>query len=149
MAGDRISPEELAALVAATEAAAKAWVAGDPHPYLDLVSQTPDFTIAGPFGGPAVIGHDAYRQGALLAAQTFRGGRSALKVVGAHASGDLVVLILEEEQSAEIAGTETPWSLRVTQVYRREPQGWRVVHRHADPLVLRRSVAEAVALARD
>ncbi|WP_346659736.1 hypothetical protein [Bradyrhizobium sp. 200] len=38
------------------------------------------------------------------------------------------------------------WSLRVTQVYRRQGAEWWLVHRHADPLV--RHIGLAAALAR-
>jgi len=34
-------------------------------------------------------------------------------------------------------------SLRVTQLFRREPAGWRLVHRHTDPLVERRKPSRA------
>ena len=40
------------------------------------------------------------------------------------------------------------WSLRVTQVYRRQGTEWQLVHRHADPLVRRMSVEQTAALAR-
>ena len=40
------------------------------------------------------------------------------------------------------------WSLRVTLVYRREPSGWRLVHRHADPLAPGIALEEAAQLAR-
>ena len=43
---------------------------------------------------------------------------------------------------------EQDWSLRVTLVYRREGDEWRLVHRHADPLVHEISHEQLGALAR-
>ncbi|NOT39963.1 MAG: SnoaL-like domain-containing protein [Alphaproteobacteria bacterium] len=68
-------------------------------------------------------------------------------VLRSFVTDDLMVLVTLEEQTATIAGMpQQPWSLRVTQVYRREQDQWKVVHRHADPLVRPRSMAETLAL---
>ena len=54
-----------------------------------------------------------------------------------------------ERQHGEVGGLpEQDWSLRVTQVYRREGSEWRLVHRHADPLVNSISLEQAAAIAR-
>jgi ketosteroid isomerase-like protein len=46
--------------------------------------------------------------------------------------GDLAYTVGYERVSASIDGTPRTFTLRATQVYRREPGGWRIVHRHAD-----------------
>jgi len=51
------------------------------------------------------------------------------------ASGDLAVLVAVERQRGTVG--ELPaqdWSLRITLVFRREGDDWRLLHRHADPL---------------
>jgi ketosteroid isomerase-like protein len=54
-----------------------------------------------------------------------------------------------ERVRAEVGGLpEQDWSLRVTQVFRRERAEWQLVHRHADPLVNGISLEQAAALAR-
>jgi ketosteroid isomerase-like protein len=41
-----------------------------------------------------------------------------------------------ERQRGEVGGLpDQDWSLRVTQIYRRDGSEWRLVYRHADPLV--------------
>ena len=53
-----------------------------------------------------------------------------------YASGDMAVLMAIERQHGEVGGMpDQDWSLRVTLVFRREGLEWRLVHRHADPLV--------------
>ena len=66
-----------------------------------------------------------------------------------HASGDLAVLVAIERQHGEVGGLpDQDWSLRVALVFRRDGPGWRLVHRHADPLVHGISLEQLAALAR-
>src|SRR5262245_53529520 len=79
----------------------------------------------------------------------FKSGTLDQEVVATYASGDLVVLVAIERVRAEVGGLpEQDWSLRVTQVFRRDGTGWQLVHRHADPLVRGITVEQAVALVR-
>jgi ketosteroid isomerase-like protein len=72
-----------------------------------------------------------------------------VELAESYASGDLVVLVLIERQHGEVGGlSDQDWSLRVTQIYRREGSKWLLVHRHADPLVHDISLEQAAALAR-
>jgi len=61
----------------------------------------------------------------------------------------MIVLVTIERVRGEVGGLEEQdWSLRVTQVYRREGAEWHLVHRHADPLANGVSLEQAAALAR-
>jgi ketosteroid isomerase-like protein len=144
-----MTQEDIAQILSLTEAAGVAWMRGDwVGGYGALLTHQSDASIYGPFGGPAVVGTDSWASRGSAAVRQFRNGESRLTLVQAHASGDLLVLVLLEEQAGEIAGGERhPWSLRVTQVYRREDGGWRVIHRHADPLVQLRTMEETLLLA--
>ncbi|WP_425231204.1 YybH family protein [Sphingomonas sp.] len=135
-------------LVRCTAAANAAWMNGDARGYAELNSHAEDFTIMGPFGGAPTRGFDAWNARAPAVARSFRSGVSELDVIASYASGDLVVLVTIERQRGEIGGVaDRDWTLRVTQVYRREGGAWRVVHRHADPLVHLRDMADTAALA--
>lgn len=46
--------------------------------------------------------------------------------------GELAYTVGYERVTAAIDGKPRTFTLRATQVYRREPDGWRIVHRHAD-----------------
>jgi ketosteroid isomerase-like protein len=55
------------------------------------------------------------------------------ELVVADASGDLAYTVgIERYTASTTAGTIAENTLRVTHVYRREPEGWRIVHRHGD-----------------
>ena len=57
-----------------------------------------------------------------------------LEVLGAGVSGDLAYIVGIEHTTASVAGSPpTPYSLRVTTIFRREDGEWKVVHRHGDP----------------
>jgi ketosteroid isomerase-like protein len=58
------------------------------------------------------------------------------EVIAAQASDDLAYTVAFEHTTASIhGGTPAAYVLRVTTVFRREDGDWKVVHRHADPLV--------------
>ena len=67
----------------------------------------------------------------------------------AYASEELIVLATIERQRAEVGGlTAQNWSLRVTEVWRKSGSHWQLAHRHADPLVERRSLEQTAVLAK-
>ena len=54
-------------------------------------------------------------------------------LVAAGVSGDLAYTVGFEHTSVSVDGIQAkPYTLRVTQVYRRENGEWKVVHRHGD-----------------
>jgi ketosteroid isomerase-like protein len=58
-----------------------------------------------------------------------------VELLAAGVSGDLAYTVELEHTSVSIDGTPVqPYTLRVTQVYRREDGEWKVVHRHGDQL---------------
>jgi ketosteroid isomerase-like protein len=61
----------------------------------------------------------------------------AYEVIAADVIGDMAYTVGYEHTQASVNGEPRTYSLRATQVYRRENGEWRVCHRHAD------TVAEA------
>ena len=130
----RALSEDVANLTRRTAEANAALVRGDIDGYLALTEHATDYTLMAPFGGAPTRGFDRSSQAEM--AQFFKSGTFDQEIVATYATGDLVVLVTIERVRAEVGGLpEQDWSLRVTQVFRREGAEWRLVHRHADPLV--------------
>lgn len=144
-----ISDRQVQDLVAALDAERQAWIDGrfDPNGAGAMV-QAADMTIFGPFGGEAGAGGPelAARQRQVNA--SFRGGSGRCEVVRSIAADDLLVLVMIEHNQVAFAGRPQPqaWTLRTTQVFRRDGDRWVRLHRHADPLVNRRSLDATLAL---
>jgi ketosteroid isomerase-like protein len=56
------------------------------------------------------------------------------EIVAADVIGDLAYTVGYEHTQAAIDGEPRTYTLRATQIYRREDGEWKVVHRHADPM---------------
>jgi ketosteroid isomerase-like protein len=126
-----------------------AFMRGDMDRWFRLARIAPDFTLMQPFGGPASYGFDASPDRLAALARYFRNGETSLKVARSYASDGLVVLVMIERQRAEVGGLpKQDWSLRVTEMYRKDGSEWQLVHRHADPLNNRITLQQAAALAR-
>ena len=58
----------------------------------------------------------------------------AFEVLAYDVVGDMAYTVGLEHTSASVDGTARTYSLRATQVYRREGGEWKVAHRHADTI---------------
>jgi ketosteroid isomerase-like protein len=58
--------------------------------------------------------------------------------VGTYVADDLACIAEVERFKAKVGGSDdvATVALRVTSVFRRENGGWRLVHRHADPITI-------------
>jgi ketosteroid isomerase-like protein len=148
MTDGRITDEELAELVQRTQDATGAFMRGDMERYIALTPHARGFTLMNPFGG-APASYDERAESLRAVADSFRGGEAELEVAQVHAWDDTVVLVMIERQHGQVGGLpDQEWSLRVSQVYRREGSDWLLVHRHADPLVRPIDLEQAAAIAR-
>lgn len=57
-----------------------------------------------------------------------------VELLAADANADLAYTVVHEHTTATVNGERRSYTLRVTQIYRREEGEWKVVHRHADAL---------------
>jgi len=123
------------------EEAWHAFVTGDPGPALVLFSRRSDVTLANPWG-PAVIGWPEVSRTLEAAAARFRHGHmTGVDILTTFVSDDLACHHEIERGEAMLGGRSElePFALRVTSVYRREDGQWRIVLRHADPIVAPRA----------
>ena len=118
---------------------------GDPEPVKELFSHREDVTLANPFGPPA-HGWDEVAATIEHAASQFRDGQLVgVEIVEKRVTPEFAYTLWLEHAEGKVGGREdvTPATLRVTMIYRPEEGGWKVVHRHADPITTPRP-AESV-----
>jgi ketosteroid isomerase-like protein len=149
MARSGITEADVADLAQRCQDAATALIRGDVRSYLGLFVHADDYALIPPFGGAPRHGFDASEDAVEQLSRFFTGGDAQVDVVQSYVSGDFVVLVLIERQHGEVGGLpDQDWSLRVTMLFRREGDDWRLAHRHADPLVREIDLQRAAALAR-
>jgi ketosteroid isomerase-like protein len=146
---DVVTDKDVANLTQRSAEANKALVHGDIDRYLALIKHATDYTLMAPFGGETSRGFDASSEHREAMARFFKSGTLDQELIATYNSGNLVVLVTIEHVRAEIGELpEQDWSLRVTQVFRRDGTEWKLVHRHADPLVKGITLEQAAAIAR-
>lgn len=109
---------------------------GDPDLYRRLYSRRDDVTLANPFG-PPVRGWSAVSERLDGAAANYQDGEAvSFENVSTVVTPDLAYTVEIESYRARVGGGEeiSPVAVRVTTVFRRENDTWKVVHRHADPI---------------
>jgi ketosteroid isomerase-like protein len=127
----------------------EALLKGDSKTWTTLAPLGKDFVLFSPFGGTPSRYADYTPERIERMGRFFRNGKFAQEVVQTFVSDDMIVLATIERCNVEVGGLPAQdWALRVTSVFKREGSQWKLVHRHADPLVDDISVVESARLAR-
>lgn len=109
---------------------------GNPEPAKLLYSHREDASLGNPFG-PVAIGWAQVAETMEHAASNYReGGATGFETLRTYVTPELAYLVEIERFEAKIGGSQEAASgaLRVTSIIRPEEGGWRIVHRHADPI---------------
>jgi ketosteroid isomerase-like protein len=110
---------------------------GNPEPVQKLFSHREDVSLANPYG-PPVRGWKQVAETMEHAASLRRDGEaSSFETVAKYVTPELAYVVQMERLKAKVGGREeiTPYALRATMIFRPEDGVWKVVHRHADPII--------------
>ncbi len=122
------------------------YVKGDPDPVTKFFSRREDVTLANPLGPPRRGPKEVDEAIAAGAAQLRDGSMRGFEEMVRYSTPDLGYVVQIERTQARLAGSEdfSPIALRVTMIFRREEGGWKVAHRHADPITSPRPITTTI-----
>ena len=129
------------AVVAQTEQALRKFVQGDSSDMKSMMSRSDDVVLANPLG-PPTRGPNAVDEAADRAVAFLKDGTIQFEDMARYATSDLGYVFHIERVEAKVGDSDEPrrFALRVTMIYRREDDGWKIVHRQADPIMTPRPI---------
>jgi ketosteroid isomerase-like protein len=125
-------PEPFEDAVARVQAAATKMTTGEGKPYIDAWSHADDVSLMGAWGGHEVGWPDLEERFGWVAKRFGGGSAMTYEQLLSYESSDLAYTVGIEHGQAMADGALTPMALRVTHIYRRQVEEWKLVHRHAD-----------------
>jgi ketosteroid isomerase-like protein len=115
------------------------FVKGDPRPVLQMFSQREDVVLCNPLR-PFAQGPREVAETTEKAASHLADGDCEFERVTTFVTDELAYTVEVERFRATVDGKEGSGALRVTTIFRLEDDGWRVAHRHADPITTPQSI---------
>jgi ketosteroid isomerase-like protein len=115
---------------------------GNAQPVLEIFSMEDDISLASPLGS-AVKGRKNVVETATRVASDLRDGESTgFENLTKFVSCDFAYIVENEHYRAKVAAKPEfdLITLRVTSIFRMEDGGWKMVHRHADPIISEKPV---------
>ena len=132
-------PDSLRRAVEQHHAAANQFIKGNVGLWKDHCSHLDDVTIIGGWGGFEKGWKAEVERRYEWAAARFKGaeGKVEIENISFVATDGMAYSVDIERSQVQLAGNDTisAMALRVTTIYRSENGGWKMVHRHADPLL--------------
>jgi len=123
--------DEVRAASAKFYAALNSMTQGDASQISDIWSHSETVTTMHPIGGEQK-GWTAVRESFEQVSGVATDGRVELADQMIHTGGELAYETGIERGRLKVAGEQVTVDQRVTNVYRREPDGWKIVHHHTD-----------------
>jgi ketosteroid isomerase-like protein len=125
---------EFHTFLARIDAAQEDFAHGSPDKFKALWLHSDDVTLAGGHGGVVERGWKQVSARLDWASSTYQEGGRSNEIISSFVGDDLAYLVRLEVIEARIGrdAARSRQELRVTMVFRRGSDGWRIVHRHAD-----------------
>jgi ketosteroid isomerase-like protein len=126
--------QEFQAMLAKVDAAQLELQNGQPAAFKALWSHADDVTLSGGFGGTIEKGWESISRRLDWVGAQFSQGTNTRERIVANANGDLGYIVQIEHLRFRVPSQakESTRDYRVTMIFRREAEGWRIVHRQAD-----------------
>ena len=121
---------------------------GRPEALQALWTREPEVTLFGVSGGSGAHGWDQVGARLDWTRTQYSDGSLTITRIASYVSGHLGYVVQLENVRFKVPGhaEESLLQIRATWIFRRERDGWRIIHRHADSLIKRQGPAELNAV---
>jgi ketosteroid isomerase-like protein len=139
-------PEALKQAIEQHHSTSNEFLKGNVLPWKEMCSHRDDVTIVGGWGGYERGWIEQVEKRIEWAAARFEGGEVHFENISLVVTPELAYSVDIERMHVRLTGEKdvVPVALRVTTIYRLEDGRWKLVHRHADPLLTVQGAASVI-----